>query len=51
MTVLGAMVVIAITGVFFSAAVLIIKGGQADSPGGFQPSLGMPGHKQVNRTR
>ena len=49
MTALGVMAVIAITGMFFSAAVLIVKGGQTDSPRGFQPSLHALGGKPVIR--
>lgn len=49
MTVLGVLVFIAITGMFFSAALLIVKGGRAEPRKGFKPSLHVLTSKQVNR--
>lgn len=51
MTALGAMVFIAITGLFFSAALLIIKGGRAEHPRGLQPSLQGADEKPLRRAR
>tara|TARA_R100000687_G_scaffold52561_1_gene41857 strand:- start:1386 stop:1538 length:153 start_codon:yes stop_codon:yes gene_type:complete len=49
MTALGVLVFIAITGMFFSAALLIIKGGRAESHQGFKPSLHALSGKQMKR--